>query len=105
MSELELGLNARGRTMARGSPTSRKSWRSKNPGKSLANMQAVALDMDELLGEIENLVQALRFIGQGMESHYADEGYSISAVACTAVQRLVALREIWTRMIKASVRS
>jgi hypothetical protein len=67
-------------------------------------MQALALDMEDLLSEIENLVQALRFIGHGMESHHADQGYPISALACTAVQRLVALREIWTRMIKASVR-
>jgi hypothetical protein len=68
-------------------------------------MQAFALDMDDLLSEMENLVQALRFMGHGMESHRADQGYPISALACTAVQRLVALREIWKRMIKASVRS
>jgi hypothetical protein len=91
--------------MPRGSPTSRKSLASKNPAKSLVKMQAFAVDMEELLSETENLVQALRFIGHGMESRYADEGYPISALACTAVQRLVALREIWTRMIKASVRS
>ena len=91
--------------MPRGSATSRTSWRSKNPAKSLVKMQAFALDMEELLNEIENLVQALRFIGHGMEAHHADQGYPISALACTAVQRLVALREIWTRMIKASVRS
>jgi len=91
--------------MPRGSPTSRKSLVSKNPTKSLVKMQAVALDMEDLLSEIENLVQALRFIGNGIESHYADEGYPISALACTAVQRLVALREVWARMIKASVRS
>jgi hypothetical protein len=93
-----------GQTMPRGSSTSRNRWHSKNPAKSLVKMQAFALDMDELLSEIENLVQALRFIGHGMESHHADQGYPISALACTAVQRLVALREIWTRMIKASVR-
>jgi hypothetical protein len=91
--------------MPRGSPTSRKSWRAENPAKSLVKMQAFALDMEELLSEIENLVQALRFMGHGMESHHADQGYPISALACTTVQRLVALREIWTRMIKASVRS
>lgn len=91
--------------MPRGSPTSRKNLASKSPAKSLLKMQAVALDMEDLLSEIENLVQALRFIGHGMESHYADESYPISALACTAVQRLVALREVWTRMIKASVRS
>jgi hypothetical protein len=91
--------------MPRGSPTSRESWRSKNPAMSLVKMQAFALDMEDLLSEIENLVQALRFMGHGMQSHHADEGYPISAVACTAVQRLVALREIWKRMIKASVRS
>jgi hypothetical protein len=91
--------------MPRGSPTSRNILRSKNPAKSLVKMQSVALDMDELLSEIENLVQALRFMGHGMEFHCAEEGYSISAVACTAARRLVALREIWKRMIKASVRS
>ena len=78
---------------------------SKNPATSLVKMQALVLDMDELLGEIENLVQALRFIGRGMECRHAAEGYPISAVACTTAQRLVALREIWKRMIKASVRS
>ena len=91
--------------MPRGSPTSRNSWRSKNSAKSLVKMQALALDMDDVLSEIENLVQALQFIGHGMESHCAEEGYPISALACTAAQRLVALREIWKRMIKASVRS
>jgi hypothetical protein len=91
--------------MPRGSPIPRNSWRSKNPAKSLVKMQAFALDMEELLSEIENLVQALRFMGHGMEFHHADGGYPISALACTAIQRLVALREIWTRMIKVSVRS
>ena len=91
--------------MPRGSPTSRNSWRSKNPAKSLVKMQALALDMDDLLNEIENLVQALRFMGHAKESHRVDQGYPISALACTAIQRLVALREIWTRMIKVSVRS
>ena len=91
--------------MPRGSPTSRNSWRSKNPAKSLVKMQAFALNMDDLLSEIENLVQALRFMGHGMEAHHADQDYPISALACTAVQRLVALREIWKKMIKASVRS
>jgi hypothetical protein len=91
--------------MPRGNPTSHNSWRSKNPAQSLVKMQAFALDMEELLNEIENLVQALRFIGHGMEAHHADQGYPISGLACTALQRLVALREIWTRMIKASVRS
>jgi hypothetical protein len=92
-----------GRTMPRGSSTSRNRWHSKNPAKSLVKMQALALDMEGVLSEIENLVQALRFMGQGVESHRAEEGYPISAVACTAAQRLVALREIWKRMIKASL--
>jgi hypothetical protein len=91
--------------MPRGSPTFCNNWRSKNPAKSLVKMQALALDMGELLSEIESLVQALRFMGHGMESHHADQGYPISALACTTVQRLVTLREIWTRMIKASVHS
>lgn len=89
--------------MPRGSPTSRTSWRSKNPAKSLVKMQAFALDMEDLLSEIENLVQALRFMGHGMEAHHADQGYPISALACTTVQRLAALREIWKRVIKASL--
>ena len=91
--------------MPRGSPISRNSWRSRNLAKSLVKMQAFALDMDDLLSEMENLVQALRFMGHGMESHRADQGYPISVLACTAVQRLVAVREIWKKMIKASVRS
>jgi hypothetical protein len=91
--------------MPRGSPTSRKSLRSKNPAKSLVKMQAFALDMEDSLSEIENLVQALRFMGHGMESHNGDQDYPISALACTTIQRLVALRQMWTRMIKASVRS
>jgi hypothetical protein len=91
--------------MPRGSATSHNSWRSKKPAKSMKKVQALALDMEDLLSEIENLMQALRFMGHGMEAHYAAEGYPISDLACTAVQRLVALREIWKRMIKASVRS
>jgi hypothetical protein len=89
--------------MPRGNPTSRKSWRAKNPAQSLVKMQALAVDMDELLSEIENLVQSLRFMGHGIESHHAIEGYPISALACTAIQRIVTLREIWTRMIKTSL--
>ena len=73
--------------MPRGSPTSHNSWRSKNPAKSLVKMQAFALDMEDLLGEVENLVQALRFIGHGIESHHADQGYPISALACTTAAR------------------
>ena len=75
--------------------------RAKNPAKSLAKVRAIALDMEEPLNDIENLIQALRFIGYGMESHYADEGAPISSLAWTAVQRLHALREMWEGMRKA----
>jgi hypothetical protein len=64
-------------------------------------MQGFALDMEEPLNEIENLAQALRFIGFGLESHDADAGGPIAALAWTAVERLSALREIWRKMLKA----
>ena len=70
--------------------------------KSLAKEQGFALDMEEPLNEIENLTQALRFIGYGLESHDDDIGSPISALAWTAVKRLSALREIWRKMVKAS---
>jgi hypothetical protein len=88
--------------MARGSRIGRKSRRPQNPAKSIVKMQGLALDMEELINEVENFVQALRFIGCGMQSHHDDIGTPISALARTAVQRLAALRETWSRMIKAS---
>jgi hypothetical protein len=88
--------------MARRSPSSRKERRPRSPAKSLAKVQGLALDMEEPLNEVENLAQALRFIGYGLESHNDECGTPISALAWTALQRLSALREIWSRMIKAS---
>ena len=87
--------------MPRERPPSRKSWRSRNPAKSLVKMRSLALKMEVLLNEIEDLMQALRFIGYGMESHHVDEGSPISTLAWTAVQRLVALREIWNGKLEA----
>jgi len=86
--------------MARGSPSSRKEHQPRSPAKSLAKVQGFALDMEGPLNEIENLAQALRYIGYGLESH--DHGSPISALAWTAIERLTALREIWNKMIKAS---
>jgi hypothetical protein len=57
--------------------------------------------MEMPLNDIENLVQALRFIGYGMEAHHADEGAPISSLVWTAVQRLHVLREMWDGMLKA----
>jgi hypothetical protein len=88
--------------MARGSHTGRRERTPQRAVKSLAKMQGLALDMEEPLNEIEDLAQALRFIGFGLESHDAEAGSPISALASTAVQRLAALREIWRSMIKAS---
>jgi len=88
--------------MARGSHTGRKRRLPRSPAKSLAKMQGFALDMEELLNEVENLAQALRFIGFGLESHNDDIGSPISALAWTALQRLSELKKIWNSMIKAS---
>ena len=89
--------------MARGSHTGRKKrLPQQSAAQSLAKVQGFALDMEELLNEIENLAQALRYIGHGLESHDHDFGCPISALAWTAIQRLTALREIWSKMIKAS---
>ena len=88
--------------MARGSHIDRSRRPPRSPAKSLAKMQGLALDMEESLNEIENLAQALRFIGFGLESNDDDLGRPISSLAWTAVERLSALREIWKRMIKAS---
>lgn len=84
------------RRLASGKPS-----RAKNPAKSLAKIRALALDMEEPLNDIENIVQALRFVGYGMEAHHADEGAPISSLAWTAVQRLDALREMWNGIFKA----
>src|SRR5579862_7969880 len=89
-------------SMARRSPSSRKERRPRSPAKSLAKMQDLALDMEELLNEIENLAQALRFIGYGLASHNDECGTPISALAWTAIQRLSKLKKIWNSMIKAS---
>ncbi len=87
--------------MPRGSHIGRKR-RQQGPAKSLVKMQGFALDMEELLNEIENLAQALRLIGFGLESHNDDIGSPISALAWTALQRLSELKTIWNSMIKAS---
>jgi hypothetical protein len=88
--------------MARGSHIGRRKRTPQRAAKSLAKMQGLALDMEEPLNEVENLAQALRFIGYGLQSHNDECGAPISALAWTALQRLSALREIWSRMIKAS---
>lgn len=88
--------------MARGSQIGRNRRPPRSAAKSLAKMQGLALDMEEPLNEIENLAQALRFIGYGLECHDHDSGSPVSALASTAVQRLSALKEIWRNMIKAS---
>jgi hypothetical protein len=88
--------------MARGSHIDRRKRLPRSPAKSLAKMQGLALDMEEPLNEIENLAQALRFIGYGLESHNDDAGTPISVLAWTAIERLSALKEIWRNMIKAS---
>jgi hypothetical protein len=88
--------------MARGSHIGRRKRLPRSPAKSLTKMQGLALDMEEPLNEIENLAQALRFIGFGLESNDHDSGSPISALASTAIERLSALREIWRSMIKAS---
>jgi hypothetical protein len=88
--------------MARGSHIGRKKRPPRSPAKSLATMQGLALDMEEPLNEVENLAQALRLIGFGLESHDAEAGSPIAALASTAVQRLSVLKEIWRSMIEAS---
>jgi hypothetical protein len=88
--------------MTRGSHIVRKTRPQQRTAKSLAKVQGFALDMEEPLNEIEDLAQALRFIGYGLESHDNDCGGPISALAWTAVERLSALREIWRKMVKAS---
>jgi hypothetical protein len=88
--------------MARGSRINRGRRPPGSPAKSLAKMQGLALDMEEPLNEIEDLAQALRFIGFGLEAHNDDAGGPIAALAWTAVERLSALKEIWRKMIKAS---
>lgn len=65
-------------------------------------MQGFALDVEEPLNEVEDLALALRFIGYGLESHDADAGGPISALAWTAVERLSTLRKIWRNMIKTT---
>lgn len=88
--------------MARGSHIGRRKRTPQRAAKSLAKMQGFALDMEVPLNEIEDLAQALRYIGYGLESHDADAGGPISALAWTAIERLSALRAIWKNMIKAN---
>jgi hypothetical protein len=88
--------------MTRGSHIVRKGQSQQRTAKSLAKVKGLALDMEEPLNEINDLAQALRFIGFGLESHDDDAGGPISALAWTAVERLSALREIWRKMVKAS---
>ncbi len=88
--------------MSRRSPRSRKRRTPQRAAKSLVKLRGLALDMEEPLNEIEDLAQALRFIGFGLESHDGEAGGPIAALAWTAVERLSALRQIWKNMIKAS---
>jgi hypothetical protein len=87
--------------MARGSHISRSRRTPPRAAKSLAKLRGLALDMEVPLNEIEDLAQALRFIGFGLESHDGEAGGPIAALAWTAVERLSALKEIWRKMIKA----
>jgi hypothetical protein len=87
--------------MARGSHTGRRKRTPRPAATSLAKVKGLALDMEEPLNEVEDLAQALRFIGFGLESHDGEAGGPVAALACTAVERLSALREIWRKMIKA----
>jgi hypothetical protein len=88
--------------MARGSHIGRRKRTPQRAAKSLAKMQGLALDMEEPLNEAEDLAQALRFIGFGLEAHDDDAGGPVAALAWSAVERLSALKEIWRKMIKAS---
>jgi hypothetical protein len=99
---LERHRNPAGAAMARGSRIGRTKRTPRRAASALAKMQGFALDMEEPLNEIENLAQALRFIGFGLESNDHDSGSPISALAWTAVERVAALRAIWRSMIKAS---
>ena len=67
---------------------------------------ALALDMEVPLNEAIDAVQALRFIGYGLEQH-ADgaEGRAVAAVAWTACQRLDTLQQTWRSLCKIAVRA
>jgi hypothetical protein len=91
--------------MARGSRIGPRKRTPQSAAKSLAKVKGLALDMEEPLNEIEDLAQALRFIGFGLESHDGEAGGPIAALAWTAVERLSALKEIWRKMIKAGARA
>ncbi len=69
---------------------------------ALDKVCALALDMEAPLNDVENLIQALRFIGYGMEAHHADEGHPISSLAWTAVQRLDVVRDKWDGILNAA---
>ncbi len=63
-----------------------------------------ALDMEEPLNDAMEFVQALRMIGNGMAADYDDNGRAIAAVARAALQRLDALEDAWSGLIKAGQR-
>jgi hypothetical protein len=88
--------------MARGSHIGRRKRTPRRAAKSLAKLRGLALDMEEPLNEIEDLAQALRFIGFGLESHDGEAGGPIAALAWTALQRLSQLKTIWNSMIKTN---
>lgn len=87
--------------MPRRSPAAHESRRQKNPAASFAKMRALALDMEELLNEIETLLEGLRFIGYGLEYHRVNGGSAISHLAWTANGQLGALKDIWNKMFEA----
>src|SRR5882724_8454852 len=90
----------------RRAPKRSRVLRRKRPARhgaaGLDKVCALALDMEVPLNDVENLIQALRFIGYGMEAHHADEGYPISSLAWTAVQRLDVVRDKWDGILNAA---
>jgi hypothetical protein len=80
----------------------RRKRRPRDAAASLDKVCKLTLEMEEPLNDLENLIQALRFIGYGMETHHADEGHPISSLAWSAVGRLAEVRETWRGIYKAA---
>ncbi len=63
-----------------------------------------AFDIEQPLTAAEELVQALRMIGDGMAADGNDQGLPIAAVARVVSDRLDALKRAWLAAIKAGRR-
>jgi hypothetical protein len=88
-------------------PRARTPSRGRSPARGVAaaqlNLLALAIDMEEPLGEALDLVRALHRIGDGIAAAYDEEnGRPVVVVAREAGERLEVVQALWRRLVAAA---